>query len=167
MTEQDVRLKDLSTEDLIDEIEDHHHIGERESLKRLDPLVNKILIVHYEEYRQELVPVHRLFSDLKKELEEHLIKEERLVFPLIKSRGFEDDTVRMYIEELKEEHKIISDILLSLKRVTNDFNAPKGACPTFIATYKELKAVTLDVLEEIYKENVILFPKEEKKGEKE
>ncbi|HIU75814.1 MAG TPA: hemerythrin domain-containing protein [Candidatus Pelethocola excrementipullorum] len=154
----------LSVDDLIEDIEDHHHIGEREALKRVAPMVNKIMVVHYMEHRQELVPVHRLFSDLKKELEEHFVKEEQLVFPLVKSKGFGDEEVRTYIEELKEEHRTICEILRELKQVTRDFNAPQGACPTFIGTYKELSELTQDVLIQIYKENMILFPKGEEKG---
>lgn len=154
----------LSVDDLIEDIEDNHHIKEREALKRVAPMVNKIMVVHYMEHRQELVPVHRLFSDLKKELEEHFVKEEQLVFPLVKSKGFGDEEVRTYIEELKEEHGTICEILRELKQVTQDFNAPQGACPTYIGTYKELKELTQDVLVQIYKENMILFPKGEEKG---
>lgn len=154
----------LGVDDLIEDIEDNHHIGEREALKRVAPMVNKIMVVHYMEHRQELVPVHRLFSDLKKELEEHFVKEEQLVFPLVKSKGFGDEEVRTYIEELKEEHGTICEILRELKQVTQDFNAPQGACPTYIGTYKKLKELTQDVLVQIYKENMILFPKGEEKG---
>lgn len=155
----DDSLYTLNTEDLIDYIEDSHHIGERELLRNLDMLVNKILIVHYEHHSEELIMVHRLFSDLKKELEEHFVKEEQVVFPMMKENVATADQVVSLIEELKTEHLAAGDIIKQLQTVTNDFTPPKGACATFVATYQNLKKLVNDIFLHIYAETSVLFLK--------
>jgi len=159
-TKLNTSLYDLTPADLIDFIEDSHHIEERDLLYKLDGLVNKILIVHYEDYKEELIPVHHLFSDLKKELEEHFIKEEKLVFPLLKEANAENmGRCIELMEELKAEHEAAGEIIKKLQEVTRNFQPPRGVCPTYISTYQNLKALTDDIFLHIYTENSILFEK--------
>ncbi len=69
---------------LMKNIVDTHHDYTKRELKEIDGLLSKILKVHFGHHGQELLKVHRLFGLLKIELEEHLIKEEENLFPLIK-----------------------------------------------------------------------------------
>lgn len=152
-------LYSLNVEELIDFIEDSHHIEERELLQNLDRLVNKILIVHYEHHSEELIKVHHLFSDLKKELEEHFVKEEQVVFPMMKENAIAEDQLLFLIEGLKAEHEAAGEIIKQLQAVTNDFNPPKDACPTFISTYQNLEKLVNDIFLHIYAETSVLFVK--------
>lgn len=149
----------LNVKDLIVHIEDSHHIGERDLLHKLDELVNKILIVHYEHHSEELIKVHHLFSDLKKELEEHFVKEEQLVFPLMKESDGNNEKLLSLIQELKDEHEAAGEIIKQLQVVTNNFQAPQDACPTYILTYQNLKNLIDDIFVHIYSENSVLFAK--------
>lgn len=54
-----------------------------ENLPRTSELTTTILRVHSQNH-QELAQVHKLFHSLKTELEQHLVKEEVVLFPVIK-----------------------------------------------------------------------------------
>jgi len=51
---------------------------------RLSELTTKILRVHGSNH-ESLFRVHKLFHSLKAELEQHLIKEEEILFPVIRN----------------------------------------------------------------------------------
>lgn len=152
-------LNSLSVEELIECIEDSHHIDERELLKTLDQLVNKILIVHYEHHSKELIKVHRLFSDLRKELIEHFVIEEQTIFPMMKGRSESEHQLLTLIEDTKEQHKTVTSILNQLQAATNDFTPPKGVCQTFVLTYQMLEKLVRDVISHIDTESSVLFVK--------
>ena len=78
---KDLPVTELSDEELIDLILDTHHLTERALWKELDKLVNLILLVHYEHGKELMLNIHRSFSELKMELEEHFAKEEKELFP--------------------------------------------------------------------------------------
>ncbi|BCN31812.1 iron-sulfur cluster repair di-iron protein [Anaeromicropila herbilytica] len=154
----------LPIDQLIQVIEDTHHYDERVLLSELDKLINKILIVHFDHHGDELLKVHRLFADLKKELEEHFIKEEKIVFPVMIQimQGVKDsDKAFSYIKELENEHEAAGDIIKELQQVTRDFTAPKDACPTYVGTYEKLKKLVEDIFMHIYYESAVLFVKVE------
>lgn len=74
-------VADMSTEDLIRLIIDTHHIPERQLWEEITPMLNKIMTVHYEHGKDLLLQLHRQFSLLRAELEEHFAEEECEVFP--------------------------------------------------------------------------------------
>ncbi len=98
------------------------------------------------------------------ELEEHLIKEEEIVFPLIKeyetnpSDKVLEKTLKA-IEELESEHDAAGDIIKELRKITDDFTAPSDGCETYDLTYKLLEDVESDLFQHIHLENNVMFPK--------
>ncbi|MDD7795224.1 iron-sulfur cluster repair di-iron protein [Clostridium sp. 'White wine YQ'] len=147
---------------LIENVVNTHHAYTFRSIKEIDELLLKILKVHFEHHSEELLKVHRLFGSLKVELEEHLIKEEKNLFPLMERYFIAKDEnlrieVKKYIEETEAEHDGAGDILKELEEVTRDFKAPEGACTTFKLVYNKLHDLEKDLFIHIYKENSILF----------
>lgn len=122
----------------------------------------KILKVHFSHHSEELLKAHRLFGLLKIELEEHLVKEEENLFPLIEDY-FETndnkylDKIHQFIEETESEHDAAGDILKELQAVTNDYVAPEGSCNTYRLVYHKLNALEKDLFTHIYLENSVLF----------
>ena len=150
----------LSVSNLIDVILGSHHSDERKMLSDLDRLVNKILFAHYDTHSEELIRVHRLFSQLKMELEEHFVKEERVVFPLMEELhrdGSVTPELTRLIAELEVEHMAAGDLIKQLQEATNDFTMPEDGCNTYFATYAKLKTLTEDIFVHIYTETSILF----------
>jgi regulator of cell morphogenesis and NO signaling len=142
-------------------VQTHHEFTKRE-LHEIDLLLFKILKVHFAHHGEELLKVHRLFGALKTELEEHLIKEEVNLFPLIQQYEKTSDenileAIHKFITETENEHDAAGDILKELEKVTRDFEAPEGACTTYKLAYSKLHALEKDLFIHIYLENSVLF----------
>jgi regulator of cell morphogenesis and NO signaling len=153
-------VSELSDEELIDLILDTHHLTERALWKELDKLVNLIMLVHYENDKELMLKIHRSFSELKMELEEHFAKEEKELFPaMLKVDKTPEDraAIRSLISELEDEHDGAGKIIKRLIKETNDFTPPEFACPTVKAVYQKLHELADDVFLHIAKENSVLF----------
>lgn len=148
--------------DLIKHIVDTHHQYTYRELKEIDGLLLKILKVHFHHNGEELLKLHKLFGSLKTELEEHLIKEEENLFPLMEEYFNNKDEAKKaelikYIEETESEHDGAGDILKEMEELTRDFTPPAGACTTFKLAYHKLHELEKDLFMHIYKENSVLF----------
>ncbi len=146
---------------LVDHILNSHHAYLQVELPKISELTTKILRVHGLNH-PELATVHRLFHNLKMELDQHLIKEEVIEFPLIKEWGRNPsqetlEKVITVILELESEHVGAGDILKELRRVTNDYLVPADGCNTFKLAYQKLEEMENDTFQHIHLENNILF----------
>ena len=162
--DKELPVSELSDEQLIDLILEIHHQPERALWKELDQLVNKILLVHYEHGKEQLLKLHRNFSELKMELEEHFAKEEEELFPAILELGRKPEgkaAIRLLIQKLEDEHVGAGQIIKQLIKDTDDFTPPDYACPTMKAVYGKLHELVDDILLHIAKENSVLFKRYE------
>ena len=159
---QDIDWREEPITDLIDYIENTHHQFMREQLPMLNDYLNKILAAHYTNHGDLIGKIHKLFYQLKGEIEEHLIKEEKLLFPAIREYENNPSTEKLetalnIMEETEDEHDNAGDILKEIRALTNQYQLPDDACPTFRATYDELEEIEADLFEHIHLENNILF----------
>jgi regulator of cell morphogenesis and NO signaling len=147
---------------IIDHIISNYHRVSEEELTQLSPYVTKVSRVHGDNH-PELVKVHELFYEFKKELIEHMIKEEEVVFPLI--RKLAENTVEnreeaiAMIVELEKEHDHAGEILRQIRAVTTDFELPIDACGTYRLVYKRLEELEGLTFMHVHLENNILFPR--------
>ncbi|TDX48362.1 iron-sulfur cluster repair di-iron protein [Orenia marismortui] len=154
---------------LIDYVVNTHHQFMRDELPRLNELLNRILSAHYTKHGELLAEIHKLFYQLRGEIEEHLIKEEKLLFPVIKEyeKNRSQDKLREAFEvmyETEEEHDQAGDILKEIRRLTNNYKLPSSACKTFELTYKKFESVEGDLFQHIHLENNILFERLKKEN---
>ncbi|WP_416826725.1 iron-sulfur cluster repair di-iron protein [Ectobacillus polymachus] len=148
---------------IVDQIITHYHVFTTELLAELSPFVMKIYRVHGDTH-VHLKEVYQLFSQLKAELEPHLIDEERDVFPHIVSyekSGSQTDLAqaKQEIAKLESEHEAAGALLKKLRTVTNDYQLPEEACNTYRLTYLKLEELESMTFEHIHLENNILFPR--------
>jgi regulator of cell morphogenesis and NO signaling len=154
---------------IINHVINHYHQTSREELSMMSPYVTKVSRVHGDSH-PELLRVYELFYELKKELIEHMDKEEAIVFPLIKKLA--DGTVKNreeainMIVELEKEHDHAGAILRELREITSDFTPPVDACGTYRLVYKRLEDLEGLTFMHVHLENNILFPRyiERKRG---
>ncbi|MEK3645067.1 iron-sulfur cluster repair di-iron protein [Aeribacillus sp. FSL M8-0235] len=149
--------------ELIDHIINKHHRYLLEELPNLSPYVTKVMQVHGGNH-PHLIKIHRLFNELKTELEQHLWKEESEVFPLINQyekhpTSENEQKMKKMIVDLTNEHDKTGDIIKEIRRVTNDYTLPNGACRTYQLVYNRLEALESDLFEHIHLENNVLFPR--------
>ena len=160
---KDVDWRQEPTTELVDHILNTHHVFMRRELPQLSELSTTILRVHGASHG-ELSKVHRLFHNLKMEIDQHLIKEEEIVFPLI--MGYAENPTSSQSEkivelngELMKEHDGAGDVLKELRKVTDQYSVPEDGCATYEMTYRKLEDLESNLFQHIHLENNILFPR--------
>ena len=152
------------TTKLVDHILNTHHVFMRRELPQLSDLSTTILRVHGASHGEVLSRVHRLFHNLKMEIDQHLIKEEETVFPQIRDYLENPDSSQLIriVElnnELMKEHDGAGDVLKELRKVTDQYSVPEDGCPTYMKTYRKLEDLESNLFQHIHLENNILFPR--------
>lgn len=159
----------LSPAELVDMIESTHHAYTRQALSTIEPLVDKVLRVHGQ-IHPELQEIHSLFYELKADLEPHLLKEERVLFPMIRAMCTVESWDKMPplagpgstegpISRMHLEHDDVGRILKRLATLTNDYTPPRDTCNSFRRLYGDLKDFQKDLQQHIHLENNFLFPR--------
>ncbi|MDF2904227.1 MAG: ScdA protein [Bacillus sp. (in: firmicutes)] len=147
---------------LINHVIEQYHRPLQEELTMLSPYVTKVAKVHGDSH-PELLKVHELFYEFKKELLEHTAKEEATVFPMLlkldEAEGEERQAMINEIVELEKEHDHAGNILRELREVTSDYTLPMDACGTYTLVYKRLEMLESETFMHVHLENNILFPR--------
>jgi len=166
-------VKDMSLSELADHIEKTHHAYLRKELPRLEEIARKVALAHGE-HDVRLYQVREIIHNLAEELFSHMLKEERILFPIIRQMEksenmpvFHCGTIANPIWQMEHEHDETGEALQALRRLTDNFTLPKGACNTYRVMIHELSTLEEDLHRHIHKENNILFPHAlelEKKG---
>ncbi|MDX6747269.1 iron-sulfur cluster repair di-iron protein [Polaribacter sp. PL03] len=154
---------------LVNHIENVHHVYVKESSPIILQYAAKVAKVHGHHYK-EVLEINKLFTEVANELAAHLKKEENVLFPFIKQlvkaerEGVKVNqphfgTVNNPIAMMEEEHENAGDILKEIKKLSNNYTPPEGACNTFKALYAKLDEFEQDLHQHIHLENNILFPK--------
>jgi regulator of cell morphogenesis and NO signaling len=144
---------EMDTKNLIDYIVNVHHSYLNANLPRNSEMVNAVLRAHGEAH-PELFEVHKLFHQLKAELEQHLIKEEVSLYPsMLKS---ENDQSNKVIIEIEDEHDVAGEILKQLREITQNYTVPQDGCSTYKRLYDKLEEMEKDIFNHIHLENNIL-----------
>ncbi|GGJ97997.1 iron-sulfur cluster repair di-iron protein [Lentibacillus kapialis] len=149
--------------ELIDHIVHTHHAYLCEELPALGKFVSKIFRVHGKNH-PHLKELHKLYNAFKTEMEEHSVKEEEEVFPLIKE--YEENPSDQLLEQihlangdLEDEHDTCGNILKRMREITEGFQPPIDACNSYRITYARLAELESDTFQHIHLENHVLFKK--------
>ncbi len=153
----------------LDELADHivatHHAYLGHELPRLQAMAAKVARVHGEKDAR-LGELASVVDALAEELTSHMMKEERILFPVI--RQFEQSdalpfmpfgTLANPIRAMEAEHDTAGNALEDMHRLTDGYTPPDWACNTYRALVDGLRELELDLHQHIHKENNILFPR--------
>ena len=150
---------------LCDEIEATHHVYMKRELPRLTELFQKTCAAHAENH-PELVQAAQVFQGLKLEIEGHLMKEEQVLFPMIRQIEVAAEPPRFHcgsmsapVSVMELEHDNAGAALAKLRKLTSDYTPPADACNTYGAMLAGLAEMEFDLHQHIHKENNILFPR--------
>jgi regulator of cell morphogenesis and NO signaling len=91
---------------------------------------------------------------LASDLDPHLIKEEQVLFPMI--RAGHGASAGDPIAGMEMEHEAVGGMLRRLRELTDDYRIPEGACNTWRALWVGLEALEHDLHDHIHLENNIL-----------
>ncbi|WP_259397175.1 hemerythrin domain-containing protein [Shewanella sp. SG41-4] len=157
------QLSQLSLVDLIDHIEATHHAYIRETAPLLIEYTEKMVRAHGDDH-DEVKPLAQCVRELIDELTPHLMKEEQILFPAIKSLSLGQPTNGCFghignpINMMLHEHDNAGDMLKMIRNLTNDYTIPAGVCQTWQACYRTLAEFDADLQTHIEIENTLLFP---------
>ena len=148
-----------SQDELVDHIEQHYHAGLRRDLPRLVQAARQIEREHASDPR---VPagLADVLATLSDELESHMLKEETMLFPVIRTGtrgGSRDMPIDMPIRMMEREHDSHGAALEQIRELTGDLRPPPEASAAWVALYDGLEALETDLRQHIYLENNVLF----------
>jgi regulator of cell morphogenesis and NO signaling len=158
-----------SLAELIAHIVEKHHTFTRQELARLDALLAKVCGVHGQNH-QELFQIQKQFQELSGDLEPHMLKEERMLFPYIiqmeeaaknhrTPHAPPFGTVRNPVKVMMAEHDAAGNILREMRELSSDYTVPEDGCISYQTLYGALAALEADLHQHIHLENNILFPR--------
>ncbi len=148
---------------LCDYIVNTHHKYVLKSLPELVSYTEKIASVHGDRH-PELSEVAELFSEINRELLQHLKNEEENLFPAIKKfmvsrSGTAKTTITDQITRLSEEHEFAGGAMDKINSITGSYKVPADGCNTYNVTFRLLEQFEDDLHVHVHLENNILFPK--------
>lgn len=163
------KLGNFSIPQIIDHILQYHHAYMREKRQTLPLLAKKVASMHGERH-PELSEVSQLTENLFDELENHMRKEEEVLFPAILALVSHQEngtplpqmrfqSIAQPIATMERDHSQTGGELYDLQQVTNGFTVPEEGCVSYKELYEGLRDVQTNIFEHIHLENNILFPR--------
>ena len=163
------RFDEWELDFLIDYIINNHHLYVRDMIPVVSAHIEKVAAVHGENH-PETVETARLFRIIYKDLKQHMLKEEQILFPYIKymvktkqnnipSEAPYFGQVENPIKMMEAEHQAAGNGFEEIRKITNEYSIPEDACNTYKTAYKELREFEEDLHKHVHLENNILFPK--------
>lgn len=160
-----VDVDTMTLTELADHIEVTHHAYLREELPRLEFMTEKVSRVHGDK-DERLHRMREAFVALKAELEPHMLKEEEILFPLIRQLEASAECGELHsgsvanpIRQMEHEHDQAGSALAILNETTDGYTPPAWACNTCRAMLDSLAKLEADMHQHIHKENNVLFVK--------
>jgi regulator of cell morphogenesis and NO signaling len=145
-----------------------HHNYVKNELPRITGQLQKVASKHGQRY-PKIVEVAKLFGELKIEFEHHMQKEETILFPRIKKLeelGLSGRLVKMDlpllkspIEVMEHEHDHSGAVMEVIRKLTDNYTPPMGACTTYKVALAALETFEMDLHQHVHLENNILFPR--------
>jgi regulator of cell morphogenesis and NO signaling len=154
---------------LADYIVQMHHSYIRKTIPDLRSYAVKVANVHGAEH-PELITIRRLTEEVCDDLATHMIREETVLFPYIKQliaaknsgtavQHGHFSTVQTPVDMMEDEHELVGAHLDKIRKLSNNYTLPEGACASYSFLYKTLEEFENDLHIHVHLENNILFPK--------
>jgi regulator of cell morphogenesis and NO signaling len=164
-----VHFEKMEVADLINHIVNKHHYYVKENVPLIYAHLEKVSSKHGN-HHPELLKIFELFNEVKIEMEQHMLKEEHVLFPRIKilaealrENQLASPPVKAFIAApvrmMEMEHEKVGEALHLIRELTNNYNPPAEACTTYRLSFNELKEFEHDLHQHVHLENNILFPK--------
>lgn len=155
----------LDVDALVAHLVETHHRYLWDELPRLQSLLDTVVGVHGDRH-PELHEIAACFGAIRADMEPHLVKEERVLFPAIEQLASAPDppsfgfgTIVNPISAMLRDHDELGALLQDLRTSTNDYTAPDDGCASYRALFDGLAQLESDTHLHVHKENNVLFPR--------
>ena len=152
---------------LIDFIVSTHHAYVRSALPSITRHLAKLNEVHGSRH-PELSRVAAYFEQVRCDLEQHMLKEEQVLFPYVRDIAECGDgcgrtqspfgTVENPIRMMEREHQEVGDAMRVIRELTRGYTPPEDGCTTYVIGMAELQQFERDLHRHVHVENNVLFP---------
>lgn len=154
---------------LSDYIINTHHRYVRDNTPFILEIAQKVARVHGDRH-PELVQVVQLFQRIGDDLNLHMVKEEKILFPFIKELSavyksggklslMEFGRVSVPIHVMDAEHEQVGGDFETIRNITGNYTLPADACSSYTILFKKLEEYENDLHRHVHLESNILFPK--------
>ncbi|MFO0682487.1 MAG: DUF542 domain-containing protein [Sandaracinus sp.] len=159
----DVRsFEQMSLADVVAHVEHAHHQFSRTEGQRLRALATKVARRHGSSHA-ELLSLERAVHSLFDELDRHMVKEERVLFPAIRALELGEPpglpSFAGPVSVMRAEHEHAGALLAQIAALTENFRAPAEACASWRGLYDGLLDHDADLRHHVWLENEIVFPR--------
>lgn len=152
-----VRWDEAPVDALIDHILERYHRPLDEELPRLEAMMRKVHRVHGAKDPARFDALLEAVLAVKADIEQHLPKEEQILFPMLRQGRGDMAAGPMHVMEL--EHDALGGLLRKIRELTDDYTVPEEACNTWRALWVALETLERDTHEHIHLENNVLHPR--------
>jgi regulator of cell morphogenesis and NO signaling len=150
---------------LVDHIVETHHAYVKSALPLIAAYLTKLQAVHGVRH-PELAGVAALFDELGRDLLQHMLKEERVLFPYLgelasggRPRSSPFGSVENPVRMMEREHREAGEDLHLLREMTHGYLPPADGCATYGVCFAELARFERDLHRHVHLENNVLFPR--------
>jgi regulator of cell morphogenesis and NO signaling len=152
---------------LVEHIQARYHDTLHLELPRLEAMLDKVVNRHGDHLSEVLLPLQQTFKRLQKEMLEHMVQEDRVLFPFIIALEAGGELpvsdaaawIQSPIAVMEADHAEAGAALAFIRQITAGFAPPDWACPTFRGLYYGLAQLETDMHLHVHLENNILFPR--------
>lgn len=147
-----------------------HHGYLRRTLPDTKEILGKFASGHEKKFPY-IKAVAGLYNKLHTSLLPHIHYEEEVVFPYIRQvvHAFEnkDSYAKLLVKTLRKplnklmshEEENLANLVVEIRAAANDYEAPANSCTSHSVALLRLKELDNDLMQHIYLENQVLFPK--------
>lgn len=154
---------------LADYIVANHHAYVRRALPAISEHVDKVASAHGERH-PETVAIAREWSAVAAEMQEHMDKEEEVLFPHVRALAEAASaggpapaacfaSVAAPIRVMELEHERAGEAMRRIRFLSDGYTPPVDACVTYRVAYEELAEFEHDLHQHVHLENNVLFPR--------
>lgn len=143
-----------------------HHSFTRHALETVTLLAARVAERHGLNH-PEVLRVRALVASLEEQLLDHMLVEERVVFPYLHqleshaqqsaSLVQPSETVSAALRAMAADHEAAASCLLEIRRETDDYTLPDDACLSYRALYERLSDLEIHLGEHMRLENAFIF----------
>lgn len=157
-------FNNMSLTELAEYIVRVHHKYIKENAPQIFAYITKVATKHGDRFPY-MIRVYHFFAEVQQEMDQHMLKEEKILFPRIKQLDFFEkpnhsaDFLQAPIDVMEDEHDHAGRLMNEIRVATNNYTAPDDACTTHRLTIAALKGFEEDLHQHVHLENNILFPK--------
>jgi regulator of cell morphogenesis and NO signaling len=155
---------------LIDYVIKVHHENLRKVIPQIIDHLERFANGHRKKFSY-LNEMEELVNQLAKQLLSNMCQEEEVLFPYIRqiAHAYEnkESYAKLFVRTLRkpveavmhQEHETVVKSLRRLRELTDDYIPPENACISHKVTFFKLKEFDNDLVQHLYLENSILFPR--------